>query len=99
MLGWVSSLLNGLRESEAALDRIEQKTEVLMAKLDDFKAEITGANADIDRVVLKIQALLDQLAGGGMTIAEQDEALAQVKGLCGRLDALAPPLGVDPNNP
>ncbi len=79
-------------EIETALHRLEQKVETMAAKLQDFKDEVTGANAEVDKIVLKIQALLDQIAGGGMTIPEQDEALALVQGLRGRLAAVAVPV-------
>lgn len=91
----VREFLNSLLRIETALDRIQQKLETAMATLTSFKDLLAAVDAETNRIAAKIQSLVDQLAAGGMTEAEEAEALSGLTAVADRLKTI----GADPANP
>lgn len=84
-----------LIEIETTLDRIQQKMETMMPTLQNFKDLLAAVDAETNRIAAKIQSLVDQLGGGGMSDAEEAEALAGLSAVADRLKTI----GADPSNP
>lgn len=63
------------------------------------KAQFDAVLAEIDtettRIATRVQELLDQIKGGGMSETDEDAAFAEATRLVGRLKGIA----VDPENP
>lgn len=91
LLNWLGILL----KIESAVDRINQKWEGLMAKAQDFKALVDEINVETDRVAAKIDELTDKLEAGGMTEAEEAQALTDLRAVSDRLKTI----GKDPADP
>ena len=89
------SILNVLEQFEAALDRFQQKLEKTMATLQNFQDLLAAMDTETTRIGNKIQSLVDQLAAGGMTPAEEAQALASLGAFADRLKTI----GADPANP
>ncbi len=67
-----------------------------MATAQNFKDLLAAIDAETTRIATKIEDLLAQLqAGGGMTSAEETEALAGLQTVADHLKTI----GVDPANP
>ena len=88
-------LLETLLTIETTLDRIQQKMETTMATLQNFKDLLAAVDTETNRIAAKIQSLVDSLGGGGMTDAQEAEALAGLSAVADRLKTI----GADPTNP
>lgn len=88
-------LLKQLVLTDKVLDHIQQKMETIMASLQNFKDLLAAVDAETNRIAAKIQSLVDGLSGGGMTDAEEAEALAGLSAVADRLKTI----GADPSNP
>ena len=88
-------LLKQLKQVNTVLDHIQQKMETMMATLQNFKDLLAAVDAETNRIAAKIQALVDQLSAGGMSDAEEAEALAGLSAVADRLKTI----GADPSNP
>lgn len=88
-------LLKQLLLTDKVLDHIQQKMETIMASLQNFKDLLAAVDAETNRIAAKIQSLVDGLSGGGMTDAEEAEALAGLSAVADRLKTI----GADPSNP
>jgi len=88
-------LLKQLKQVNTVLDHIQQKMETMMATLQNFKDLLAAVDAETNRIAAKIQALVDQLSAGGMSDAEEAEALAGLSAVADRLKTIR----ADPSNP
>lgn len=88
-------LLKTLRQIESALDRIQQKTEQAMASLQSFKDLLAAVDVETNRIAAKIDELVAKLEAGGMTEAEEEEALAGLSATADRLKTI----GANPADP
>lgn len=91
----LTSLLDVFKDFNSALDRIQQKMEILMATLQNFKDLVAGINTETDRLAAKIDAFIAGQNAGGMTPAEEDAALADLQAVSDRLKTI----GADSTNP
>ncbi len=66
-----------------------------MATLQSFKDLLTAIDAETNRIAAKIDELVAKLGAGGMTEAEEAEALASLSAVSDRLKTI----GTDPANP
>lgn len=73
---------------ETVLERIQQKMETLMASLQNFKDLLAGVDAETNRIAARIEELVAQIGGGGLTEAEEEEALAGLTAVAERLKTI-----------
>lgn len=88
-------LFDGLKDFEDMIDRIHLKLEKTMATLQNFKDLLAAIDAETDRLAKKIADLVAQLTAGGMTEAQETQALAGLTAVADRLKTI----GADPTNP
>lgn len=66
-----------------------------MAKPGDYTSLVAAIDAETTRIANKIQTLLDAIAAGGMSAAEEDAAQASLQAQVDRLKTI----GADPVEP
>jgi len=66
-----------------------------MAKAESYAALVAAIDAETTRIANKIQTLLDQIAAGGMSAADEDAAQAALQAQVDRLRTI----GADPVEP
>ena len=71
------------------LDKILDRQGVMMAKVDDLKAELVEANKTTNEIADDVTDLLSKLAAGGLSPAEADEVKAQIVALNEKLKSVA----------
>jgi len=81
-------LLKTLKQIESALDRIQQKADKAMATLQSFKDLLTAVDAETNRIAAKIDELVAKLEAGGMSEAEEAEALEGLSAVAERLKTI-----------
>jgi hypothetical protein len=74
---------------EAKIDKILQQQGVMMAKVDDLKAELVAANQATDDIAVELDDLVKKLAAGGLTADETAEVTAQATALKAKLQGIA----------
>ena len=74
---------------EHKVDKILQQQGVMMAKVDELKAELVAANETTNEIAADVTDLLNRLAAGGLTVAEADEVKAQIVALNEKLKGVA----------
>ncbi len=77
-----------LRENEATVDRINQKQEQMMATAQQFKDAFDAIDLETTRIATRVQELLDQIANGGLTPAEEQAVLDQANAELDKLKAI-----------
>jgi len=87
--------LKKLKKIEQSLDRIQLKMEKIVMSTQQFKDAMAEIDAETTRIATKITELLEKLASGGMTAAEEAEAFAAIRAHAERLKLI----GHDPTNP
>jgi DNA invertase Pin-like site-specific DNA recombinase len=70
------------------LDRIISNQGVMMAKVDDLKAELVEINTTTDEIASDIADLMSRIAGG-LSAAEAEEVNAQLTALKDKLKSVA----------
>jgi len=81
-------LIKQLLLTEKVLDRIQQKMEQAMATLQNFKDLLAAVDAETNRLAARIAELVAQIGGGGLTEAEEEEALAGLTAVAERLKTI-----------
>lgn len=81
-------MLSQLLLIEAALDRIQQKQEILMANLQNFKDLLAAVDIETTRIADKIADLVSQLESGGLSEAAEAEVLAGLQAQVDRLKTI-----------
>jgi len=71
------------------LDKILEQQGVMMAKVDELKAELVAANEVTNEIAADVTDLLSKLAAGGLSPAEADEVKAQIVALNEKLKSVA----------
>jgi len=74
---------------ESKIDRILEQQGVMMAKVDELKAELVAANETTNEIANDVADLLTKLVEGGLSAAEADEVKAQIVALNERLKGVA----------
>lgn len=74
--------------TDSKLDRIISNQGVMMAKVDDLKAELVAINSTTDEIAADIADLVSRIAGG-LSAAEAEEVNAQLIALKERLTGVA----------
>jgi capsule polysaccharide export protein KpsE/RkpR len=93
---WLINPVRILAEILQTVRRLEDKEEVIMAKIDDVQAVLDSIPpvldaiaADEGKLMAEIQALKDQIAAGGtVTEAQLQAALDSATAIKARLDAI-----------
>ena len=83
-----------LRAANVRLHSIEERLDDMPTK-QDFDTLLAAVNEATNRIALKIQALIDQLAAGGLTSADEADVQAKLEAVKTQLEAL----GADPADP
>lgn len=67
-----------ITEGGPVLQKILERITTLMAKIEDFDAKFVAFDAAIADVAADIEALKAQVAGGGLSAAEEADVLAKL---------------------
>lgn len=84
----LSEIKSRLISLELKLDRIFKQQGVMMAKVDDLKAELVAANEATNEIASDLDALIARLAGG-LSDAEATEVQGQITALKEKLQSVA----------
>lgn len=71
------------------LDKIIATQGVVVAKVDELKAELEAANVTTNEIAADVTDLLNRLVEGGLTPAEAEEVKQQIMALNARLQGVA----------
>lgn len=87
-------VLSEARESNVRLLGVQRRLHLMPTK-QDFDTLLAAVNTATNKIAARIQALIDKLASGGLTPAEEAEVQAGLAAAVAQLEAL----GADPENP
>lgn len=78
---------------------IEHKINNIMATLQDYKNEFARINTATTNIADDIRRLIEKIAAGGMTDAEEAEALTELRAIADQVEAIASTTPEDPVPP